>query len=297
MNITTPRAFFGLNAKATPAKGGTSGKVQIGDDFETISLTGSTKIISFDAVIARDASILAFEFSDMVETAAVGWTEGEPQTETTTAVGTISIAGTAAVVVTSAGAAWSPKTINVAVANADTAATWAEKVRAALAADADVSSRWDVSGSTTSIVLTRKALVTYNVKGVSIPIYAVTAGSNISIDNGTCNGIVAAPTSTEGAATATEGVYAPDLDGKDFEGELSGGFSFIGAVIVRNSAESGAAALVTRDSTMMADLVVPPGGALCEIRPNAFYDTYDIAITPAIQGGLHCLVTITIAGS
>jgi hypothetical protein len=112
------------------------------------------------------------------------------QVETATAAGTITGNGNAAVVVTAAGMTGSPKTINVAVLNNDTAAQWAVKVRAALALDADVTALFDVSGATTAIILTRKINA------------ANDATLNIALDNGTCTGITTAATS----ANTTAGV-------------------------------------------------------------------------------------------
>lgn len=112
------------------------------------------------------------------------------QVETTTAVGTITGAGNATVVVTALGMSGSPKTVSVAVANADTAATWAGKVRTALAADTSVNTFFVVSGSGTSIVLT------------AINAAANDLTMNVSLANGTCTGITAAPNS----ANTTAGV-------------------------------------------------------------------------------------------
>lgn len=117
---------------------------------------------------------------------------GTLQVETATAVGTIGTAGNATVVVTAYGMTNSPKTISVAVASADTAAIWAGKVRTALAADVDVSAFFTVGGSSTTISLTAKSAI------------ANDNGMNLSLANGTCTGITAAPTS----ANTTAGVAA-----------------------------------------------------------------------------------------
>lgn len=117
---------------------------------------------------------------------------GTFQVETATAVGTITGAGNATVIVTAFGMNNSPKTISVAVANTDTAATWAGKVRTALTADADVGGFFTVSGAGASIILTPKTLA----------VFGNDPTLNVSLANGTCTGITAAPSS----ANTTVGV-------------------------------------------------------------------------------------------
>jgi hypothetical protein len=86
----------------------------------------------------------------------------------------------------------SPKTINVAVANNDTAAQVAGKIRTDLGNDADVSAMFDVSGSGANVILTKKDEAPND------------ATLNISIDNGTCSGLTAAPTSANTTAGVEE---------------------------------------------------------------------------------------------
>ena len=125
-----------------------------------------------------------------------------------TTAGVATGAGNAAVVVTGAGITGSPITLNVAVADGDTAATWAGKVRTALAADAAIAAVYTVSGGTTAIVLTR------------ITKAANDATLNISLDNGTCTGITTAASSantTAGVATG-EGNAAVVVTGAGITG-------------------------------------------------------------------------------
>src|SRR5262245_17620243 len=117
-------------------------------------------------------------------------TSGTGQVETATAAGTITGSGNAAVVVTAAGMAGSPITVNVPVLNGDTAAQWADKVRIALAAHAVIGLFFNVSGTSTAIVLS------------AVQSAANDATMNISLDNGTCTGITTAATS----ANTTAGV-------------------------------------------------------------------------------------------
>lgn len=115
------------------------------------------------------------------------------QVETGTVVGTVTGSGNATVIVTAAAMPNSPKTVSVAVLNADTASQVAGKIRTALAADADVKAFFDVSGSGAEVILTTKIA-----RGNDSTI-------NINIDNGTCTGLTAAPTS----ANTTAGVAGP----------------------------------------------------------------------------------------
>jgi hypothetical protein len=157
-----------------------SGTNYAGDAItDTIALNGTSEV---EGVKAFD-TVTAVQLPAQTHTPAA-------QVETATAAGTITGAGNAAVVVTAAGMTGSPKTINVAVAENDTAATWAGKVRSALAADTAVAALFDVGGLTTSIVLTRKTPA------------ANDATLNISLDNGTCTGITTAASS----ANTTAGV-------------------------------------------------------------------------------------------
>lgn len=122
-------------------------------------------------------------------------TAGVRQVETATAAGAITGSGNATVIVTAAGMPGTPLTVSVSVASGDSAATWAGKVRTALAADTSVASFFQVSGSTTSIILTANNPA------------ANDATMNISLANGTCTGITAAPTSADTTAGVTPPLY------------------------------------------------------------------------------------------
>ena len=299
MTLTNPRATFGLNARTTPTKSGTSGTVQIGASNETVTLT-NTKQVSFDAIIVGSASDLVIDISDLDNTNSTAWTAGTAQVETATAAGSIgaSGAGNASVVVTSAGMTGSPITLSVAVANSDTATLWAAKVRTAMTANAVIAAKFTVGGSTTAISLTRKVTNTYTLNGTSVPVYhGNDATLNISLDNGTCTGITTATTSantTLGVATA--GAYVPDLDGNDFEGEASGGLATVDAVYIKNASTSVANALLTQ-STVLTDYPLTPGDILQVAGTTGLLPTSDITVEPSATGDESCFVTITLAGA
>ncbi len=135
--------------------------------------------------------------------------QGFPDSATSanTTAGVASGAGNATVIVTAAGMVGTPKTVSVAVADSDTATLVAGKIRTALAADADVGAFFTVSGSGANVVLTSVAYTASN-----------DATMNISIDNGTCTGLTAAPTSTNTTAggTRTDIDFGAALSVNDF---------------------------------------------------------------------------------
>jgi hypothetical protein len=116
------------------------------------------------------------------------------QVETATALGSVTGSGNASVIVTAAGMNNSPKTISVAVLNLDSASDVGGKIRTALAADTDVNNFFTVGGSGANVSLTSRVAI------------ANDATMNIAIDNGTCTGLTAAPTS----ANTTAGVAGPE---------------------------------------------------------------------------------------
>lgn len=111
---------------------------------------------------------------------------GVKQVEKAVVAGAIGVAGAgnSTIIITANGLAGSPKTVNVPVANSDPASTVAGKIRSAFAVDLDVTAIFDISGVGVNLILTSKTPV------------ANDATLNISIANGTCSGLVAAPTST-----------------------------------------------------------------------------------------------------
>jgi hypothetical protein len=294
MNLSNVKAVFGLNGIVTPVKSGSSGRMQVGKSNKTLNLTTVTKKVCFDAVIVGSGSDLVIDISDLDATGSTSWTAGAAQVETAGAIGGITAAGNASVVVTAAGMTGSPKTIAVAVALSDTAATWAGKVRAALTADSAVAALFTVSGSGTAVVLTRKPINTYTVNGVAVNVYpANDATMNISLDNGTCTGITTAATSTNTTAgVLTAGVYAPDLNGTDAEGNAIGGLSVVKAVYIENNSLSSESVFLTQ-GTVLVDYELGQGVIFQVGGASSGLATDDILI----ETGADALVTITLAGS
>jgi len=216
MNLSNIKATTGLTSKAIPASTNVVGTVQIGANPETNTLT-ATVAYSLQAFFSASGNVLSLNHLTGVTTGSTAYVAGSAQTITATATGTVSTAGNATVVVTSAGMAGSPKAITVAVAVSDNPTLWAAKVRTALTADSSVGGRFTVSGTGAAITLSRKPTtvvmgdITHNVHPATDATLALT------LANGTSVGI----TSTSGSAVAgvaTTGVLIYDGDGKDFEG-------------------------------------------------------------------------------
>ena len=144
--------------------------------------------IGLIALGGTEASPAATTTSQICEYRQIGadtpWTTA--QVETATAAGTIGTSGNVAVPVTGSGITGSPLTTQVAVTSGDTPTVWAGKVVTALQGVAAITSLYTVSGSGTSIILTRTS-----------PGYAVYNDStlNIALADNTSVGVTAAPTS------------------------------------------------------------------------------------------------------
>ncbi len=112
---------------------------------------------------------------------------GTSQVETATVVGTVSLSGDAAVVITSGnpGFAGSPLTVPVAVVNGDIDTVVGGKIRTALNATTAVTDVFTVTGAGANIILT-----------VIVPLDDDDT-LNISIDNDTCTGLTFEPTSVD----------------------------------------------------------------------------------------------------
>ena len=114
------------------------------------------------------------------------------QIETAAAVGTVTTAGTANIVVAYNGMSGSPITVPFSVSVGDTASNWAEKARLALARNSVISTYFSVSGSAQYIILTRRSSFAEQ-----------DSAFNIAINKGTSVGIVDNPASGNTQATGS----------------------------------------------------------------------------------------------
>ena len=294
MDLSQQTAFSGISALATPRKDNSSNAVKVGKDNAATSLSSATKVVSFDAIINGSASDLVIDISDLDSTGSTAWTAGTAQVETATVVGTITTAGNAEVIVTSAIVTGSPITLSVAVALSDTASDVATKIRTALSADSAITTYFSIGGTGADVVLTHKGSKQYTINGTSVPVYpANDATLNISIDNDTCAGLTTAATSTDTTAgVASSGVYVQNLDGNDFEGEATGGATAIYGLYIANQSTSSDSVLVTQ-GTAVVDYAVPASGYFQAADPAGGLEATDITIEPGTAGP--CLVTITLA--
>ena len=206
MAITNARAYTGLQATAEPTSEGTTGFLFIGQAATPTELTAATGAIVLGIEVDSTYEVV-INLSTLVPTLTGA---GVNQVETATAAGTITASGNATVVVTGDDIVGSPLTVSVAVLNTDTAATWAGKVRTALGAVTAITSLYTVGGTTTAISLTR-IVKRYNDSTL-----------NISLANGTCTGITAAPTSVGTTAGINPAkcwrISGTTYAGDDFEG-------------------------------------------------------------------------------
>jgi hypothetical protein len=108
------------------------------------------------------------------------------ETATVTAVGGIVLAGNAKVTITSA--LVGTVVASVAVLNGDSSADVAAKIRTALAINASVAPYYLISGGTDKVILTAHLAA------------ANDTSLNIAVDNDTCTGLTAAPTSADSVA-------------------------------------------------------------------------------------------------
>ena len=299
MTLTTPRATFGINARATPVKSGTTGTVQVGANSETVTLT-ATKQVSFQAVIVGSASDLVIDISDLDNTGSTAWTPGNAQVETATvtAASGITTSGNATVTVTATGMTGSPKAISVPLTTGThtTAALIATAIAAGLNADTAYAALFTATSSGATVITTGKASSTYTLNGTSIPVYPATiANLNVALAGGL--GITAAATSADTTAgVATAGCIVPDLDGNDYEGEATGGLASVDAVYIKNAATSKASALLTQ-STVLTDYPLSPGDIFQVAGTTGLLPASDITVEPSATGDQSCFVTITLAGA
>lgn len=218
MITQSARATVGLFATVTPSSSRTTGAVQIGSNNLSVPVVTPDSAYCVRAIYSTAAETMTLNLLTGVTSAATAFVAGVAQVTTATAVGTVTVAGNASVVVTAAGMTGSPKTLAVPVAVSDTPTLWAAKVRTALNADTAVNAMFAASGAGAAIVLTRKARTFSLPVGVHSQFFANDATINVALATGTATGITAAPTSAATTAgVVTTGVKIYD-DATDFEG-------------------------------------------------------------------------------
>lgn len=284
MNISQTRAFTGLRMLATPASALVGNENTIGIQSTNTLIAGIDTGYAAQALIVGSGSSFVLAMATNNKTGSTSWTAGNAQVETATAAGTVTTSAQIRATVTSAGMGGSPLNVNLSVVSGDTPTVWAEKVRVALAADPVISARFTVGGTGTSISLTRKPTGSYLVGSETVLTYADNDSTlNIALSNatGTATGITAAPTSTNTTAgVATAGVYAPDADEKDFEGNTLTAIATgkVGGFLIKN--ESGSTIEIDTSSTM-TNVALPEKASIQFIAPDANAALQTFTITSA----------------
>lgn len=211
MNLTGTEVRVGMTAAANVSSVNTTGSVTIGTPVAALVYTDApTVAYSLRMDIASGETLTL----DMATGAVTGTDPGVLQVETATVIAAAgaTTAGDATVIVTAANLVGSPLTISVPLLLTDnTTSLVATKIRAGLVAAAGIGDIFTIGGTGANITLTAKVAI------------ADDSTLNISIANGTCAGITAAPTSTN----TTEGILKTQAyrisgavwDQTDFEGE------------------------------------------------------------------------------
>ena len=233
MNISNAQSNLTISATGTTTRPGYIGSIAINAGGKTSYSTADQAYQTYFLLAGTTtAATLNMTTGDA---AGDAWTVPVQQVETATAAGTVTGAGNAKATITAAGLTGSPLDVTFAVTD-ETAADWATLCRTALAANTDVAAMFEISGTTTSIVLTRKPLASYTLGPDTIDTaYANDATLNIALDNDTSTGITTAATSTN----TTAGVQADGVtiwnDDIDFEGIALASPSAIYAVAIEHS--------------------------------------------------------------
>ena len=211
MNLTGTEVRVGMTAAANVSSVNTTGSVTIGTPVAALVYTDAPTVAYSLRMDVADGETLTLVMSSG---AVTGSDPGVLQVETATVIAAAgaTTAGDATVIVTAANLAGSPLTVSVPLLLTDnTASLVATKIRAALTANAAIASIFTVGGATADITLTDKIAI------------ANDPTLNISIANGTCAGITAAPTSSNTTAgvlkTQAYRISGAVWDQTDFEGE------------------------------------------------------------------------------
>lgn len=218
MNLSNSRATIGLTTKATPTSTSVNGTVQIGDNPQVITYPDANVAYSVRAFLAAGSPTFELDLTTGSTSGSTAFIAGQAQVETATAAGTASASGNVTTTVTSAGMSGSPLAITTAILSGDTAATWAGKVRTSLAANTIIANRFTVSGTSTSIVLTRKPGTVLTDGSAAVNLFLVTDTTlNIAL-TGPAGITPAASSANTVVGVVTSGVLIRDGDAKDFEG-------------------------------------------------------------------------------
>jgi hypothetical protein len=285
MNLTGTEVRVGMTATANVASVNTVGSVTIGSPVAALVYQDAPNVAySLRMDIASGETLTL----DMATGAVTGVDPGVLQVETATVVAAagITTAGDATVIVTAANLVGSPLTVSVPLLLTDTTATLvATKIRAALTATSAITSIFTVVGTGADITLT------------AVKAIANDTTLNISIANGTCAGITAAPTSTNTTAgvlrTQTYRISGATWDETDFEGEPLPVMTKAHSVYTKRIGGNGNLVISASDGeifalkNLAAVLVFDPNGSLymSEDTISFLASTGDVSLTIDIHAG------------
>jgi len=286
MNLTGTEVRVGMTAAANVSSVNTTGSVTIGTPVAALVYTDAPTVAYSLRMDIADGETLTL---DMATGAVTGTDPGVLQVETATVIAAAgaTTAGDATVIVTAANLAGSPLTVSVPLLLTDnTASLVATKIRAALTANAAITSIFTVGGATADITLTAKIAI------------ANDPTLNISIANGTCAGITAAPTSANTTAgvlkTQAYRISGAVWDQTDFEGEPLPSMTKAHCVNVRRITDAvGDLVILTSDAEAFSLkknaslLTFDPNGNLLISGDNVGFssETGDASLTIDIHAG------------
>jgi hypothetical protein len=221
MSLQDCKAVYGLSGIGTNTRTNVSGSATVGIGQTSMQFPNANEGYSVRAIFAAQGDEMTLDAFTGDTTGTDAFTAGVAQVETATIVAASGATsnGNLALVVTAAGMAGSPLTVNVALTTAahTTAALIAESCRETLAANTTVAALFAVGGTSAAITLTRKPDLTFTVPGGTLNLYPDN-DSALNILIPTALGVTGAASSTDTTAgVASAGVKLYDA-GVNFEG-------------------------------------------------------------------------------
>jgi hypothetical protein len=258
-NITANHSLLG---KASPTLEGSKGNRRFGSE-DAIQLKTSDHMVARQILALSSGKIVTLDLATGLFTLPEEENiNAVAQVETISAAGTITTAGSVALLVTSNAGAYGefPRTFAVRVKVGDTASTWANKVRLQLSRDTIIQKYYTVGGSGEDISLTRRI----NLFGEQND-----SGLTMELGNGTCSGV----SSAESTATTA-------------------GVEFVGALVDLNTNTDAEGLTNPSPEDYNALLIIAESGALTVsdnlLAPETLYAT--------IYGQIHSKAALQISG-
>ena len=306
MILTSTSATYGVRSTSPATSSGVSGGINLGQPETQISLPTADVAWTGQVLLADPAGVVVFADIDIniltgTVTSATTWVAGVAQVETATIVAAAGCTtnGTMTLLVTSEGMAGSPLSVVVPLTTTThtTAALIAAAARTALTANATIAARFTVSGTSTSVSLTRKPLV-YKMAGGDVSVHTPDSTLNIAIPGGL--GITAAAGSANTVlGTATQGTLHRDIDGKDWEGTTLPAIAAGKIGVLQVTSDAASTSLVYLESTAFGFRQMPlSAGGFVLVGASGLNSSMSssLAITTATNEK-SAFLTISVVGS